>query len=495
MLKQKFIVQFGSNFILKLLGMIAGLFVARVAGPEVVGTITFGTAYVSIFGFITVLFSTGHIKAISEGQDLGKCVTTYNWLMGLSVSFYFIFVLAWFLFQKYIIQYNFESNAQQVVIIILLFVQVASEILDIGNVTFTATLEQAKANYPLFFKSLSWHIGRILIVILGFKAVGLVSWNLLITVLSIPLAWRFYKKLPRGRFSVNLAKKYFLIVPSVLLYRIFESLIHHSDKLFLVHYASVEELGYYAAAFSVGGMFQLISNSVGIIFFPYFSHLISQKRWDLLNVKLQTYQSFITIFVFPFICVIAIVGEPILPTLLGTRYQPSVTPFFIILFATYVSILGMPYGNIIAGMGRFYTISLITGVKFIFFVVGLTVFVSPMFLNLGATGLALNLLWVNFSTNLLFYFFSRYYGQVVFDWVNFWRHLLVFLIMGCVLYLTFVYDLNQNFLWLITGLLFLFTIYITLFAFRLIHYYDFKQMIDLLNINKTKKYIKDEFSQ
>ena len=51
MLKQKFIVQFGTNIGLKILAMIAGIFVARYAGPEVVGDLAYGIAYVSIFSF------------------------------------------------------------------------------------------------------------------------------------------------------------------------------------------------------------------------------------------------------------------------------------------------------------------------------------------------------------------------------------------------------------------------------------------------------------
>ena len=51
MLKQKFIVHFGSNFIIQLFSLFAGIIVARLAGPEVVGTIAYGTSYVMVWGF------------------------------------------------------------------------------------------------------------------------------------------------------------------------------------------------------------------------------------------------------------------------------------------------------------------------------------------------------------------------------------------------------------------------------------------------------------
>ena len=95
--------------------MLAGLIVARLAGPEVVGVIAFGTAYVSIWGFTTGLFSTGHIKLISEGKNLGNCITTYTFLQGSSILVYSILVISWFLSQKYLFNYQFESDIQQIV--------------------------------------------------------------------------------------------------------------------------------------------------------------------------------------------------------------------------------------------------------------------------------------------------------------------------------------------------------------------------------------------
>jgi O-antigen/teichoic acid export membrane protein len=495
MLKQRFLVQFGSQFILKIVGMIAGLVVARIAGPGVVGTIAYGTAYISVFGFITGMFSTGHIKAVSEGQDLGKCVSTYTILQGSSMLVYFLAVSGWFLFQKYLLGYQFESRDQQFVIIILLCAHIAALILDFGNVTFTATLEQAKANYPLFLRSIVWQIGRIGVVLLGFKAIGLASWNLIITVLLIPLAWRFIKKLPWGGFSRELATKYGKIAVPVFFIVVINSLIAHSDKLVLAHFTNVEELGFYSAAFALGGMFLLVSRSVGMIFFPLFSKLISEGNWELINIRIGTFHNFISIFFFPILCALVLVAEPFLLTILGTRYQPSVNPFIILLFATYVEIIGMPYGNLISGMGRFYTIVVINVVKLLFFVLFLIYFVSPEFMGLGASGIALNLLINNVVVNGLFIALAVHLGKIKFDKPIFYRHLLLAGLMVLFLKLINLYNLNSDYWWLITGFVALMMNYATLFVFRLMSITDVRQMIKLLDMRKTKDYIKDEFNK
>jgi O-antigen/teichoic acid export membrane protein len=495
MLRQKFLVQFGSQFILKIMGIGAGLVVARVAGPEVVGTIAFGTAYVSIWGFITGLFGTGHIKLISEGKDLGKCLSTYVWLQGGSMLVYFTIVVIIFLIQKNILNYEFESETQQIVIIILLFATLANQVLDFGNITFTAKLEQAKANYPLFIKTIIWQIGRIVLVVIGFRAVGLVSWNLIITLLLIPIAWRYLKELPRGGFSGELAKRYFSIAVPIFLIVVINSMIGNADKLFLVHFTDTTELGYYSVAFSIGGMFLLISRSVGMVFFPLFSGLIADNNWELVNKKILVFQRFVVLFIFPPLCAIFIIGEPFLLALLGEQYRPSVIPFLILLFATYIDIIGMPYGNVIAGIGKFYMVVLGNAIQLLFYVLGLFLFVSPVYFNLGATGLALNLLIVNIIKNSLFVGLSLKYGDIILHWKNLIIHGAILLPLSVLYFVSTYYDLDNGIWWIIVGPSTLIIFYFILFVFRQINIDDIKILLDVINVRKTGRYITNELKQ
>lgn len=493
MLRQRFLVQFGSQFILKIVGMIAGIIVARFAGPEVLGTLAFGTAYVSVFGFMISFFSTGHIKAISEGEDLGACVSTYTILKGFSILVFVIVVLGWFVTQKHILNYDFESREQELVILILLAAFVAAKVLDFGNVTFTAKLEQAKANYPIFIKNLLHHAGRIILVVLGVKAVGLASWQLIITIFVIPIGWRFFKKLPWGGFSKRLAKRYWLIGIPMFLYFIITSLIANADRLILVHFTTVEELGYYSAAYAIGGMFLLISASVGQIFFPMFSRLIKDNLWKTVNDKINSYQRFVAISIFPALCTIALIGESFLLFILGERYQPSVNPFIILLFATYVTIQGMPYGNIITGMGKFHAVPIIHLIKLLFFIVFLIFLISPDYLGLGATGLAINLLVINVVTNAMFLGFSAYFGHVKIKKNNILKHFFISLFFLCIHYIVNAYSFDQGYWWILIGPTALILCYFLLFMTKLMLPSDIKQLLDLANLRKTRDYIEGEF--
>ena len=71
MLAQKLILSYSSKIVVQIIQIIASIVVARIAGPTVLGTVTFGLSYVTIFTFIADLgFGTAYIKSLfNDGQQ------------------------------------------------------------------------------------------------------------------------------------------------------------------------------------------------------------------------------------------------------------------------------------------------------------------------------------------------------------------------------------------------------------------------------------------
>jgi len=492
MLKQRFLVQFGSKAITYFIGTLAGIVVARIAGPSVVGIISYATAYVSILGFITGLFGTSHIKLVSEGRNHEECLGVFSRLITWSGLLYLVLTAGFFLAQKYILKYQFESREVQIVIIISLLAHFLSYFEGYSNVVYTAKLKQAKANIPIFIKTLLYHIGRVVIVLLGFRAVALSAWNLLLIIMLVPFILRLISEYKIGKYNPELARQYFRYSIPLLIIVVVNAVTGHAGKLFLAHYTNTTQLGYFSAANSIGGMFMLIAMPVGQIFFPLFSGMIARGNWQGVNTNIRKYQEFIVLFAFPLICALAVAGGPMLLLVLGTRYRPSVTPFIVLLFATYFVLWGLPYGNIISGMGKFYLSAWINVVKLIVFAVSITVFVSPKFLNLGATGVALNLLVLNLAVNSLFVYFAKKHGDVRLGVTNHLRHLLIILITGGGYFLAIYLKSLTDMWWLIYIPVYLLTVYLVLISVRLIGKEHWNLLREALNFKKTIHYVNGE---
>lgn len=493
MLKQKFLVHFGSSFIVRILTMVAGIIVARIAGPEVVGVISYGTAYVGIWMFITGLFGSGHIKLISEGQDIGKCMRVYSRLFMGSLAVYVLVVGAFFFVQKYVLRVGFESRTQEIVVILSLLVAISNKLYEYGSTTFTATMEQAKANWPKLLECVAWQLGRILVVLLGFRAIGLSAWNAFITFLFLPLVYKLLKKYPRTEWDRQLFKKYIGYAVPILLIVVIDSIIHYADKLLLAHYSNTTELGYYSAAYSIGGMIMMASVSIGNIFFPLFSSLLARKDWGAVRLKIVQYQELLALFVFPLVCAVVLVARPLLTTVLGAKYGPSIEPFMVIALATYVTVAGMPYANILTGAGRFYLNVWINLIKLAVFVLSITVLVSPKFLGLGALGLALNLLAINLFSNLLFLSFAKRLSKLSFFHLkNMLRYALA---LSIALGLYLFRDAFANWLsfwWIVIIPVYLALVYGLMLILRLADRDHFKMLADALNIRKVLVYVRGE---
>jgi len=492
MLKQKFIFQFGSNSIIHIIGMIAGIFVARFAGPNVVGTIAFATSYVGVFGFINGLFGSAHIKLAAEGQNHEECMAIISWFSIITGLIYVLATTGWFLFQKFIMNYPFESRDVQIIIFITLLANLIHKYEGYATTVFTANLKQAKANIPTVVRSLIYHLGRIVIVLLGFKALAISSWNLLLTIAIVPLIYRMLREYPIGKFNPVLAKRYLGYATPMLIIVVVNSITGYADKLFLAHYTDTTQLGYYSAAKSIGGMFMLIAGPVGSIFFPLFSGMIAKGNWNAVNMNIRRYQEFIVLFLFPLLCALAIAGGPALLLVLGQRYQPSVQPFMVLLFATYFVLWGMPYGNVISALGKFNLFAMINIIKLVIFVVSITVFLSPKYLNLGATGVALNLLVLNMTGNLLYLMLAKRFGDIHIDFTNHVRHLIIIVISIAAYYLAAVLKVKLELWWLIMIPIHLAVVYGVLIICKLIKKEHWLLVLDSINLKKTSAYVNGE---
>ncbi len=491
-MKQRFLVQFGSTMLVQIVGMIAGIVVARIAGPSVVGKVAYGAAYVGILGFIHSLFGSAHIKLLAGGKNSADCISVYSRLQGAAAMVYLLAMGGWFLFQKHILHYPFESREVEIIIIISLFTHFFTIYESYSSVAFTARLMQAKANVPHVLNRLLWHVGRIVIVALGLKAISLSAWGLVLAIVFIPVIFNLQRSLPRGIYDRHLAGEYFRLALPIFIGAIIASVTSSGDKLLLAHFTSTTELGYYSAAHGIGGMFLLIAAPVGNIFFPLFASMISKGKWEGVNTNIRKYQEFIILFVLPAMCAVAICGGPALLLALGKRYEPSVLPFMILIFSTYIVLMGLPYGNILAGLGKFGLIAWIDVIRFGLFALCLPVFLSPKLLGLGAIGLALNQFTLNLARNGLYLHFARKFGEVRLDRRNALRQLMIVSYSLLAFWLSLHARKFFDLWWLVYLPLYVTSMYLLLIKTGMIKNEHWSMLMEAVNVKKTIKYATDE---
>jgi O-antigen/teichoic acid export membrane protein len=466
--------------------------VARIAGATVLGTVAFGTAFVSMFIFISDFgIGSAHIKLVSEGKDEAACNGTFVRIQALLVGIFFIVVLGFFLSQKYIFYYQFESPVHEQVIIVTLIAVTLSRVLYVFKASFMSKTEQAKQDIPAFIELLIFQSLRLVVVLLGYRALAIAFSKLIAVIAITPVYIILFKNYVVGKFDRDLAKLYFLISFPVLITNIVDSFTQYVDKVLLQYLTNSAEVGYYVAGFRIGGFILMIGTSVGLLLFPTFSKAFSQNDFNRINSIIKKYEKFSLSFIFPVTMALSIYSDVIVNTVLGKEYIKTIPVLSIINISAFVFTFIVSYGNALTGNGMFKLVAKLYIVNLLFFL-SLTFFlVSPGILNLGSIGLAASLLMSNLFLGGLFIFFVRVKIKKIDVLPGLW--LLVFgTLFSIIAFWIYQEFLFQMYLKIPFGLLYFSGYWGLAMAFKLIHRQDWLMLRELLNFKKMAVYVKSE---
>ncbi|HEC93075.1 MAG TPA: hypothetical protein ENI51_08815 [Candidatus Atribacteria bacterium] len=496
MLRQKIILSYASKILIQFIQVAASIVVARVAGPTVLGTVAFGLAFVSMFEFLADLGTgSAHIKLISEGQNLGKCISTFSILKGANTCLFFIVVLGIFLIQKYVLNVQFESTAHEYVIMISLITVTINQLLFIPKTTFAGKIEQAKQDIPDFVKTLIYQILRVIIVLLGYKAVALTFGNLISTVLIIPLTLYLFKDYPKDKFDRKLASKYLKISLPILVIGMSTKVINHLDRVALQYFTNSKQVGYYTAGYRIGGFVLMIANSIALLFFPLFSGAAANGDFQYIKNIIEKFERFSLIFIMPPVIFLSLYSDVIVKLLLGSQYLPSISVMAIINLAMFLMVLNMPYANVITGMGFFKSAAILNLFNLFLFISLISIFPNPKIFNLGATGTAITIFLSNLFIGILYRVIAKRICQLLDI-----KKCVKYIGFGIIIFFGFyfIYNYFNKFCGANFRVIFIFIYfgitYFTLFLLGWINKTDLHNLKELLNMRKMRIYIKGEIT-
>ncbi len=496
MIRQKFLIDFGSKILIYFFSAIVGIIVSRVAGPKVIGTVAFGFSYVSIFFFMFGLFGTSHIKLISEGENLKKCNKIYSLIIFITFIVYIITVLTFFNFQKKILNISF-TNDERIVIYFSILVVGIQGLFKVPDITFTALVQQVKINLPKLINSVVFNVGRLIVVFLGYKALALVSVKLLGVIIIIPIyLYLMGKDFFNGKWDNNLFKRYLKIGIPILLITVSISIIGNYSKVLLKNYSSITELGYYSGAVGLASMFIMVGSTAGDLFFPLFSKAFAEKKLDYIRNQMSKYEHFLFRFILPIIVVFSINSNTIITFLLGDKFSPSVPIFSVLIFYSFFKIWTIPFYNLMNGINKFN----LNAITFIFYLIIFYLFlfflINPNIFNLGGLGLAVSLLLLEIVKLLVWYSITNKIVSFKFnkDIIKFPLFFILFYSISFIIYNLYILNLNffLKFIFLIINFSMIFYF---MYVLRLINKMDFYFVLELLNFKSLKEYFKKEINK
>ena len=493
MLKQKIKLDYYSNIILQLVQIGASIVVARIAGATVLGTVAFGTAFVSTFVFIADLgIGTAHMKLISsEKGSLDKYIGTYASIKFIFIGFFILVILGFYFIRKFGFGYEFESKIHEQVIFISLIAITTQELFSIPRATFSGKVEVAKRVIPDFTMKILYNLIRIVVVLLGFGAVAIALGKIAASLMVIPLYVYFFKSYKIGKPDKKLLKKYLSISGPVILIGISTKFIDQFDKVLLQFFTNSENVGYYTAGFRFGAMVKMIGVALGSVLMPDFSNSFAKNDPYAISHKIYRFERFSYIFILPVILIVAILSDVIVRFLLGVEFEQSIPIMTVITLATFIYTMGTPMGSVITGAGKFKLSAILNSLRLAIFLIFAVVLVHPDLNNMKGLGMAFAFL----AANVLFFILNRRYSKSLCGSIKKY-HAIPYLIIGILFFAGGFYIYQQycttpllKILFTIGFLIMHFTVY---YIFNLMNKNDLKELKSVISLGKMLKYLKDE---
>lgn len=494
MFTQKLVLSYSSRLILQFIQLAVGLVVARIVGPSVLGTLAYGLAFVSMFLFINDLgLSTAYIKLYSEGTQIDKLIGTYIRIKVFLLVIYTITVLSVLFYNKQFDLSIGNLDTQDKVVLIYLLIQIVSISYSVLTTHWTARTEQAKIDIPQITQNILYQGFRLVVAIIGYKAIGIAFSNLVAIIIVFPIYIWLGKSIRVGKFDKEIAIKMLHISLPVILVGVFQILIFSTDKVILKEFTDSESLGIYSAGFNLASFIRSIEGSVGLLFFPYIASFIKENNTDGINRSIHKFESFTDTFILPFVFMACIWSDKIILLAYGTKFLGAEIPFSILTLVFMVNLFMLPYSNVIFGKGKFILTAAIWAVSFTIYGLSVYFLSYPSRFNLGGIGIALSLLFSMITLFVLVLYFAgkNLKGLKIIHNKTYFLFALPF--FGTIFFIYIEYIKNQSFLInAISAFLILSSFYLIGYLLNMFGKNEIELLKSATNLSKLRKYIREE---
>ncbi len=384
----------GGKITQMILNLVVGLLTARHLGPSNYGIINYANAYIAFFSSLCTLgINNILVKELidnpkREGEILGSSI-----LLRLVSSLFSVLTILG------IVSIADRNDPGTILVVSLCSISVLFQVFDVFNYWFQSRLHSkisAAASLTAYTITAAY---KVYLVVTG-KPVTYFALSTSVDVFFIALIlYLCYRKYGGQRLTASfsvakqlLSRSCHFILPGLMV-----AVYGQTDKMMLKQMISDAEIGYYATASTICGMWCFVLSAVIDSVYPSIMQSNrngDEKEFERLNRILYAIVFYASAFVSLLFTVLA---EPVVRILYGEAYLPAVTPLRIITWYTAFSYLGVARNAWIVGKNK---------QKYLIWIY-LSAALSNIVLNLllipvwGASGAALASLATQFITVLV----------------------------------------------------------------------------------------------
>ncbi len=382
-----------------LISLVVGLFTARYLGPSNYGLINYATAYTAFFmAFCTLGINSVLVKEfIDNPDDEGKIIGTSLVLRGISSFLSAAMIIC-------LVGILDADESTTILVTALCSLGLIFNIFETFHYWFQSKLKSKVTALVTLVAYIMTAMYKVVLLCLG-KSVEWFAFSTSLDYICVGvLLFVCYKKYGGRKLSFStetgkriLRKSVYFILPSLMV-----SIYGYADKFMLKHMLSEADVGYYAMATALCGMWCFVLSAIIDSVYPSImeAHKKDRLLYEKRNRQLYAIVFYVSIAVSLMFCLF---GKWAVLILYGKAYLPAVAPLRVITWFTAFSYLGVARNAWIVceNKGKY--------LKYIYALAALgNVALNLVFIPLwGAVGAALASLLTQILTTLVLPFFIK----------------------------------------------------------------------------------------
>ena len=350
---RKIALLFAAENINAIIGWVALLFVARKMGASALGEFSYALSLVGSFTFLAFLgFRMAHVKRISEGLDLGKCIGTFLSIRFVLISFMLlVFASSYWFWTVYLGKQIYDIQTPGLLLTIILY-YIVFLALGVMTATFSGLEQSARVAIPNVIGTSLRSFLFIATALMGWGVIWLArSYLIGITVIAFLSLWYFkdYPISKPDKKTFNSYKSYAIPVAAASIFVIFKQ---HLDKIFIGIFWTEHQVGLYFAVQRIAIFIGILAIAVEEMLLPAISKLHASRKNQAIQHLVYDAERYIGMVVVPVVVMTIVWSSEIIEVFISREFLPASTILQLLALAALVRVVNRPWSIALRGSDR-----------------------------------------------------------------------------------------------------------------------------------------------
>jgi len=349
---RKIALLFAAENINAIIGWIALLFVARKMGATALGEFSYALSLVGGFTFLAFFgFNMAHIKRISEGQDLGKCLGTFITIRLFLISFMLlVFALFYWLWHDFLGKGLYDTTPELLFIVVIYYVIFL--IVGIMTATFSGLKQSARVAIPNIVGT-SIRSGMFIVVaFLGMSVIWLaLSYVIGIIIIAFFSFW-YFRDYPISKPDKNTFvsyKKYAIPVAAASIFGVFRQYI---DKILIGIFWTASDVGLYFGVQRIALFIGSMALAIEGMLLPAVSSLHSIKENNRIKSLIYDAEKYVAMVCIPVVVMTVVWANEIILVFISREFLPATRILQLLSLVALVRVINRPWSVALRGSDR-----------------------------------------------------------------------------------------------------------------------------------------------